>query len=362
MVSIDSPKIIKTKFGNARLNSSNHYQISSRKEGNHGKFLHRLIYEDYYKVTLLEGVVIHHLDNNPTNNDINNLKAVYHDEHSYYHNKGSKHTLNTRLKLSKKNNSTGFYRVFKRTEKRNKQGYAWTYYYRDDEQHLIAIENKDLVKLKEKVLSQNMEWFIIDYDAAMRSLKENEEMLLKSEYYEDGYKSRTGTTTNKTGYYKVYKSKNEETTQGFIWSYSYEENSKRKTLSSYDLNKLKDMVEKRGFLWKIVDIEKAMKSDELNKRCLELHCNDEDKLINKSKSINTTGYFRVSKLNRNNVKQGYIWAYTYTDNYKVKSISSVNLIKLKEKVMSRNLLWSIIDKDNAIKTCDEHNILFEDTY
>lgn len=28
--------MIKTKFGNARINASGYYQISSRKEGNHG--------------------------------------------------------------------------------------------------------------------------------------------------------------------------------------------------------------------------------------------------------------------------------------------------------------------------------------
>ena len=41
---------IKTKFGNAHI-TEGYYRICSHKEKNYGKRLHRLIYEDYYKVT-----------------------------------------------------------------------------------------------------------------------------------------------------------------------------------------------------------------------------------------------------------------------------------------------------------------------
>ena len=43
---------IKTKFGTATINSDGYYEISSVKEGNHDKILHRLIYEDFYNVKL----------------------------------------------------------------------------------------------------------------------------------------------------------------------------------------------------------------------------------------------------------------------------------------------------------------------
>jgi hypothetical protein len=39
---------------------------------------------------LLPWVVVHHVDNNPLNNDINNLQAMTRSEHSSLHNKGSK--------------------------------------------------------------------------------------------------------------------------------------------------------------------------------------------------------------------------------------------------------------------------------
>ena len=41
-------QIIKTKYGNARINSNGYYIISPRKEGNFEKYLHRLIYEEHY--------------------------------------------------------------------------------------------------------------------------------------------------------------------------------------------------------------------------------------------------------------------------------------------------------------------------
>lgn len=35
--------ILHTKFGTAKINKKGHYQITSRKEGNGGKLLHRLM-------------------------------------------------------------------------------------------------------------------------------------------------------------------------------------------------------------------------------------------------------------------------------------------------------------------------------
>ena len=46
----ESESAIKTKFGNATLKNG-YYVISSCKEGNHLKFLHRLIFEDFYKLS-----------------------------------------------------------------------------------------------------------------------------------------------------------------------------------------------------------------------------------------------------------------------------------------------------------------------
>lgn len=38
-------EVVVTVFGNGRINSNGYYQIGTRKEGNKGKLLHRLIWE-----------------------------------------------------------------------------------------------------------------------------------------------------------------------------------------------------------------------------------------------------------------------------------------------------------------------------
>lgn len=48
-----------------------------------------------------DGHVIHHKDNNPHNNELENLELMSHGEHSSHHNKGRKHTLKARANMSK---------------------------------------------------------------------------------------------------------------------------------------------------------------------------------------------------------------------------------------------------------------------
>jgi hypothetical protein len=110
-------KEMKTKWGNARLSPNGHYHITTRKEGNHGKILARLIYEDYYKITLMPWADVHHIDKNKTNDDPLNFKLMSRSEHISLHRKGApiseeqkrklleanlgkKHSLETRKKMS----------------------------------------------------------------------------------------------------------------------------------------------------------------------------------------------------------------------------------------------------------------------
>ena len=61
--------------------------------------------------------------------------------------------------------------------------------------------------------------------------------------------------------------------------------------------------------------------------------------IKTSKKMNTTGFFRVSKhLNKRNT-QGFYWEYSYKENGKVKTLSSVDIDKLKQRVLKSNLPW-----------------------
>lgn len=56
-------------------------------------------------------------------------------------------------------------------------------------------------------------------------------------------------------------------------------------------------------------------------------------------SKNTSNYYRVSKTKTKKVKQGFTWVYTYSENNKIKKISSVSLETLKKKVQSKGLPW-----------------------
>lgn len=64
-----------------------------------------------------------------------------------------------------------------------------------------------------------------------------------------------------------------------------------------------------------------------------------------SKTRNSSRVYRVSKRNDNHCKQGFIWTYEYYDeNNNRKAITSVDLDKLKEKVLAKGLEWIKLDE------------------
>lgn len=95
-----SDTTINTKYGTAKLNRKGYYYITS---GEHqGKYLHRLIWEDYHKKSS-EGRVIHHKDGNKRNNNPRNLQILNRSEHSAFHKstaykKRGNRNINTLLK------------------------------------------------------------------------------------------------------------------------------------------------------------------------------------------------------------------------------------------------------------------------
>ncbi len=85
-------QIIKTKYGKARINSTGYYMISTQKEGNFEKYLHRLIYEEHYG-EIPKGYFVHHKNGNKLDNRIENLEAISHAEHTRLHSYGNKYWL-----------------------------------------------------------------------------------------------------------------------------------------------------------------------------------------------------------------------------------------------------------------------------
>ena len=182
---------IKTKFGTAYLGGKGYWELKG------GKPLHKAIYEDYYKCSILKGNVIHHINKDRTDNRISNLQLMTLGQHTTLHNTGRKYSEETcrklseslkgennpnwgkprseetkkkisesqkgkiiskesMMKMSKSHNKTGYYRVSKR-KTHTKQGFLWTYSHYT-EKGLRHITSVDIDKLKEKVLAKGLEW------------------------------------------------------------------------------------------------------------------------------------------------------------------------------------------------------------
>lgn len=79
-------EVLHTEWGNAKINHNlGYYQISSQKEGNYGKYLHRLIFEKFYNMEIPKGFVVHHKNENKLDNCILNLQLMSLSEHIKLH-------------------------------------------------------------------------------------------------------------------------------------------------------------------------------------------------------------------------------------------------------------------------------------
>lgn len=82
---------MRTKFGNAKISNNGYYVITSKKEGNQNKLLHRLIWEDFYNCEVPEGYIIHHKNGDKLDNCILNLQVMRDKDHRILHNTGENH-------------------------------------------------------------------------------------------------------------------------------------------------------------------------------------------------------------------------------------------------------------------------------
>jgi len=149
---------MKTKYGTARINKEGYYWITSRKEGNNGKRLHRLIWEDFYNTEVPKGYVIHHRNFNKLDNCILNLQLMKKGEHIKLHHIDKNVSNNTKMRISESKNTSGYYRVDKYKDKRLKQGFTWRYQYVENGKQK-AITSVDIKKLEEKVKALGLKWY-----------------------------------------------------------------------------------------------------------------------------------------------------------------------------------------------------------
>ena len=156
-------KTLYTKYGTARINNEGYYWITSRKEGNNGKRLHRLIATDYFgdwiNKPLIDGerIEIHHVDGNPLNNCVLNLLPIPASEHRRLHHIDKNVSGNTKMKISESNNTSGYYRVDKHKDKTCKQGFIWRYQYVENGKRK-SICSVSIDKLEKKVKAKGLKW------------------------------------------------------------------------------------------------------------------------------------------------------------------------------------------------------------
>ena len=191
-----------TKYGTANITSDGYYRITTSKEGNLAKLLHRLIAADYFGDWINnpdEYYHIHHIDGDKTNNCVLNLEPLPPSDHHRIHAlgnspseetrkkmseakkdyipwiKGRTHSEETRQKIkekltgktlsqehklntSKTLNSVGYFRVYKQNSPTTKQGFVYNYRYYNEDNKRIAITSITINGLKEKVLSKGLPW------------------------------------------------------------------------------------------------------------------------------------------------------------------------------------------------------------
>ena len=76
-------------------------------------------------------------------------------------------------------------------------------------------------------------------------------------------------------------------------------------------------------------------------------------IINRSKTSNKLGLFRVFISKNKSCKQGWDYCYNYVDNGKRKELHSVDIFKLRQKVLDKGLEWIVVDEEKVKLHFDE---------
>lgn len=221
-------------------------------------------------------------------------------------------------------NKTGFYRV-------SKSGNSYRY---KDPVNNNYISSTDINVLQDKVKKRNLPWKIIDEEKAKQTVSDSEK------YNKIPFNQRQSLAVNKTGFFRVDTVKYKDYKQGFYYRYGYYVDGRRNFISSVNLKILEKKVKDKGLPWKVIDKEKAEKSLMENKST--------------GRHPNKTGLYRVYKSIHKNARHGFIWVYRYRVNGKNKSIKRVDLNKLQEEVLKRELPWEVIDEEKAKQTMSEN--------
>ena len=155
------------------------------------------------------------------------------------HSLGIKRTEEEIIKKMKSTNSTGFYKVYRAKDNSCKNGFIYKYQYYDENNNRKGIYSSDILKLKEKVIENNLKWEVINKELSEQTIKES-------------INKNKNNKIHDTHFYNVKKYYHKDK-HCFMYHYKYEDiNGKRKFLYSKDLNSLKERVLAKGEIWKKV--------------------------------------------------------------------------------------------------------------
>lgn len=166
---------IQTKWGKANVWNTGYYTISDNSKGHYKELLHRLIFEDFYKIKLPSNIIVHHDDGNKLNNEIWNLIPLTKSEHNQIHHQNNLHRrgkhleLKSKFKISNNKNTNGFYCISIKKCSSCSKGFIWAYQYYDENMKHKSIYSVDLIKLMNKVIDKGLIWKIMDISNAKKT-------------------------------------------------------------------------------------------------------------------------------------------------------------------------------------------------
>lgn len=223
---------IRTKYGTASFDEKRGYRITSRKEGNHKKFVHLLVWQEHYGEIPPNSHVIFK-DGDKKNFNISNLE-LKHRQKSFETEFGLSivHPNGYIQVISGKHRTQFLHRLI--WEKHNGEipkGYQ--IHHIDGNKLNNDISNLQLISAEEHTRL---------HMSGTNNPNYGKELSLET-------KVNMSRHQNKTGYFRVSKEYGSQYKNGFRYRYIYLENGKRKEIKSVSLDKLKDKVLSKGLEW-----------------------------------------------------------------------------------------------------------------
>ena len=167
---------------------------------------------------------------------------------------------------------------------------------------------------------------------------------VECESYFPELENRVPVNSSKWGLLNVYFGKCPNVITGYQWKYAYFDGFKMKTISSYDLTKLRQKVLSKGLPWVITDNKSAIDAYKLNHRLREKH-DEYKKNIRGTRTKSGVKY--VYKYKDSRARRGFYWIYlVYNDELSERQTYSSNrLLKLKDKLEHEGLKWIITNQE-----------------